>query len=310
MPIDREDVVAGYRALLRREPESDDAIDQHARAANSLADFLREIVGSEEYRRLTNPASEAFWNPGQEIDVFVPVDTLDRLMMRTQRQWKKLGEEEPYWSVVVTERFRKARMNAETTKEILDSGATSANLIGHFESRTKTVLPRGSCFELGCGVGRVTYWLAKMFDKVVAADISPGNIALCRENLESRGVFNVEYMLVDRLSDYDEVAPFDVLFSVIVLQHNTPPIQRLILEKLLSRTSPRGGCLFQLPVYIPNYAFNADRHLATEDEEIDMHALPMHAVLQELSRSGLRILDVVTDHWTGMPGSYTFFAAR
>src|SRR5436853_398788 len=72
----------------------------------------------------------------------------------------------------------------------------SAQLVDLFARRTHSDIANGTCFELGCGVGRVTRFLAERFRKVVAADISPGNLEVCKQYLRNEGVNNVELLQI------------------------------------------------------------------------------------------------------------------
>ena len=312
MSIDNSLVTSAYRRLLKREPESQAVVEAHAHSAESFEQLLLRIAESDEYRNLTlmQGVRNAFYAPKQSIQVEVSDEQLGQLMERVRREWQQLGENDPYWSVLSEERYRSKKLTGSEVLDFLGRGRDSAELIGLFEGRSRQTVSNGTCFELGCGVGRVTCHLAKRFERVIAADISPGNIALCKENLESVGLTNVDYLLVDDLADYPAQPAFDFLYSVIVLQHNTPPIQKFILDSLLPKIRPGGGCLFQTPAALPGYSFDARQYLTTEDELIEMHALPMADVLGALHQHGLKPLQVVMDSWTGTPGSYTYFAVK
>jgi SAM-dependent methyltransferase len=312
MSIEKRLVADGYRALLDREPESDAILEAHAQSASSFEQLLLSLAKSEEYKSkvFMQGLRSALYSPPQDIDVTVSSEELTLLMERVKREWKKLGEDDPYWSVLSEDRYRSKRLSEQEISEFLSSGRDSAEMIDLFEARSQRTFNRGTCFELGCGVGRVTCHLSKMFQRVIAVDISPGNIELCRNNLAASGISNVDCLLIDELDDYKSLPQFDFMFSVIVLQHNTPPVQKFILDCLLGKIRVGGGCLFQLPSELPSYSFNIAKYLATDDELIEMHALPMSFVLDALREHHLQIVQVLPDSWTGSPGSFTYFATR
>lgn len=315
MPIDAETVIEGYRLLLGRDPESEAMIAQQCGGHESASTFLRQLVESEEYkgrqpRGVTELAQIHLERPSATIEVETSPETLSRLLERVQRQWMKLGQDDPYWSVITDDRFRRHRLDEEAMKIFFKSGEFAAKLLPRFETAAGTRVKRGTCFELGCGVGRITYWLSKQFDRVIAADISIGNLALCRENLAAKGVTNVDFLLIDSFSKFEEVDEFDCLYSMIVLQHNPPPVQLTILDALLPKISSEGGCLFQTPDQLPDYSFSADAYLREPEEQMGMHALPMADVLRALQRHRLLVLGVAMDGWTGAYGSYTYFATK
>ena len=312
MSIEKRMVVEGYRSLLEREPESDVIAETHARGASSFDQFLLSLAKSDEYKNkiFMQGLRSALYSAPQSVDVAVSSEELALLMARVKREWKRLGEDDPYWSVLSEERYRSKTLSEHEISEFLASGRDSARLIDLFEARSRRTASRGTCFELGCGVGRVTCHLAKMFQRVIAADISPGNIELCRQNLAALGISNVDFLLIDELSDYRSLPQFDFMFSVIVLQHNPPPVQKFILDCVFSKIRAGGGCLFQSPSELPSYSFNVTNYLATDDELIEMHALPMSFVLDALKEHHLQTVQVSPDSWTGSAGSFTYFAIK
>ncbi len=84
-------------------------------------------------------------------------------------------------------------------------------------------LASGKVFELGVGIGRMTYELAQRSQEVVGIDISPRMLERARENL--RGLQNV-MLYQGKLRDVDLPFPqkyFDLAFESIVLLHILNP---------------------------------------------------------------------------------------
>jgi len=75
-----------------------------------------------------------------------------------------------------------------------------------------------SVLEIGCGIGRMTAYLAGRFARVCAVDVSPNMIEQARANLA--GLDNVRLDVGNGydLSNYDD-AQFDFVFSYLVFQH-------------------------------------------------------------------------------------------
>src|SRR6185312_16344062 len=97
-----------------------------------------------------------------------------------------------------------------------------------------------TCFELGCGVGRLTVWLAKSFKKVIAADISQPHLHLAREAAAERGINNIKFQLLNKISEIERLPRFDCFVSIIVLQHNPPPVIGYMLKILFEKLKPGG----------------------------------------------------------------------
>ena len=182
--------------------------------------------------------------PLQYVETELKPDVLQTMFNRIQEQWRALGETEPHWSVLSHKKF-KSKTLAGTEDEFYVSGKDTANLMDEFFARAGLPLPRGSCLELGCGVGRVTRYLADKFRRVYAVDISKGNLTVAARHLTSCNVNNVDLIQINAISDFDTLPRFDFLFSTIVLQHNPPPIQKVIIDNLLDKLNLGGSCLFQ-----------------------------------------------------------------
>lgn len=317
----REEVRLAYYLLLGREPESEAIVDAHRAAHESLASLRDGFAASDEFKArhgsveradqdfLDRIAKGYFASP-LPVDVAVAADVAERLATRIREQWTKLGESDPYWSVLTDEQFRAERMDAAAKRRFDKSGEHAARLIELTAARTGLAVPTGTCVELGCGVGRVTRHLAKRFARVIAVDISPGNLALCERYMAAEGVSNVETRLIRDIEELEALPSVDFFYSMIVLQHNPPPIQHRALEILLGKIAPGGQCLFQTVADLPGYSFEAESYLSTPSPTMEVHSLPM-AVVQRLVRaSGLTLDTVRMDPWVSAYGSYTFSAHR
>jgi hypothetical protein len=101
--------------------------------------------------------------------------------------------------------------------------------------------------------------------------------------------------------------PFDLWFSRIVLQHNSPPIIALILQRALALLSPGGVAVFQVPTYARGYGFSLDRYLARlhDDSAIEMHVLPQPVVFAIAEAAGCVAVEVLEDGSIGVANWYS-----
>lgn len=293
--------------MLGRDPENSDVVQKHVDECSSLEELIDRFLNSDEFlaKRAQIPKYRA--NP-LKIEYDINTEKMSELFIRTSRQWTHLGETEPYWSVLTSDLFRS--QNIENNKTQFDSsGQDDAALVDQFFARAGLKIPKNMhCLELGCGVGRITRYLSQKFEYVTAIDISPGNLRLAQRHLKVNEIVNVEFILVQNLEVFHQLPQFDFLYSIIVFQHNPPPVQLFMLDSLLSKIRTGGGCLFQLTTELPNYTFEVDRYLDADEGTMDMHCLPMNEVLAVIQRRGLQIREVRPDGWAGLPGSFTFFA--
>jgi hypothetical protein len=105
---------------------------------------------------------------GHPIQVDISPDQHTHLFTRLQEQWTDYGANSPYTSVLSDEKYLMSRIE-ENRDEFNESGETPVTWFQTLAARNDIKIPKGSCFELGCGVGRVTKPLAGIFDRVVAA---------------------------------------------------------------------------------------------------------------------------------------------
>jgi 2-polyprenyl-3-methyl-5-hydroxy-6-metoxy-1,4-benzoquinol methylase len=304
---------AAYRVLLGREPESEAVVEAKLRGSRTPESVLKGFVASPEFKwrhgRTMEIIKDGLAAPRSRIETDVTPVQREALFRRIHAQWSALGETEPYWSVVTDERFKRANLD-QHQREFFEGGKRAAALLDAFAARAGVRIPRGRCLELGCGVGRVTIPLAARFDSITALDVSSGNLEICRNHLAQAGTTNVETRLLSRLEDLERIEPFDVFYSLIVLQHNPPPIIKFILRRILRKARPGGLAFFQVPTNPIGYTFDTDAYLASPVPVMELHALPMHEVFGLLAENGFRPLEVILDGWTAQYGSHTFFAIK
>lgn len=316
--LTEEDVVEAYKVFLERAPESAEVIAHHLAAHPHRASFLNAMTHAPEFTsRVAGLAVRQALHgqlvaPPATIQHEAGPEMMARLLDRIRQQWTHLGETEPHWSVLTADRFKANQIHdPKNMAEFHASGEREAKLIDLFGARTGVPHHGGVCIELGCGVGRVTRRLADRFDKVIALDISPGNLALCRTYMDQEGVTNVETRLMQGIEDFDALPEADYFFTAITLQHNPPPVQKLILRKIFQRLRPNGLALFQVLGHAAGYSFEAGSYLSTPPPEMEMHVLPRAVVLAEMRAQGLYPLDVVADAHTGdIIGSVTLYGQK
>jgi 2-polyprenyl-3-methyl-5-hydroxy-6-metoxy-1,4-benzoquinol methylase len=304
-----KDVVDAYRMVLRRAPESQDVVEEKMKTYHSKLELFEAMLRCEEFNQIRNPSLGWYRSPPATVETHPTPGVMPALFERVQSTWQRLGEEQPHWSVITDDRFR-VNSISEHQDIFYASGEADAKLLDIFAARAEVALPHGTCFELGCGVGRITRYLASRFQRLIAADVSDGNLRLAREHLAKSAIENVELTTIRSIGDFENLPVFDVFFSLIVLQHNSPPVQLEMLSIILNKIRPGGVCLFQTPSRLRNYRFVTNEYLATPNNGMEMHCLPMKDVLILLQSNGFVVLEVSPDNCTGQPGSFTYFARK
>ena len=234
--VTRDEVIYAFRFLLGRDPENEKVIEQFLAVPN-LADlrvlFLEcaEFKAKAKVEASTAGLIDFSLSPPSTVDVEISEEHFDRLLRHVQTSWEALGAEKPHWSVLTQPEFLPDNIEANVMGFYETGGGDVQKLEKAAARAVKMLSPDWTCFELGCGVGRVTSSLAKRFRHVIASDISHPHLRLASEHLQSKGVGNVTFLQLKSLEMLKNIEPFDVFYSVIVLQHNPPPlIYRLLVD--------------------------------------------------------------------------------
>jgi SAM-dependent methyltransferase len=304
--ITRDDVILCHLIILGREPEDENAITRYLDMGFEDFDALRSVfLNSQEFLSMLGDADVCRLLPppvrsGNAIDCEASEEQLNLLLHRIQTEWEVLGKVEPHWSVLTSEEFKQHNINSNLGA-FYNSGQDVKDLLLSLLDRHGLGGNRfPHCFELGCGVGRVTLYLSTMFDKVIAADISKYHLDICNQELSSRGIQNVDMVHMNSPALLKSMKNFDFFCSTIVLQHNPPPIMTFILDTVLRKLNPGGVAVFQLPTYMKDYRFNLGNYLYNpEPYQMEMHCLPQEQVFRIISRQGCRVAEVMEDGWIG-----------
>jgi len=317
--VTREDVVAAYRWILGREPESEAVICSAQRGYTSTEQMRRNFLRSEEFTASLDPSVKAsrpydLDQGGQPIEVTCEPQVMSELLAHIERTWTQLGKEDPYWSVLSYDRYQMGSF-AEHQEAFWDTGKTDVVRLQRWLERNQINLPaNAACLEYGCGTGRVTRWLSQEFASVVACDISEAHLQLAAQAIPPERLQQVTFFRISQLSRLDELPAFDVLFSTIVLQHNPPPIIAYVLDKLLARLRPAGVAYFQVPTLRPGYRFVLREYLSStvgNETGMEMHVLPQRYVFEIAARNGCQPVEVLPDDWTAsLPYASNTFLLR
>lgn len=296
------DVIACYRYILGREPESEAAIAGHLERAGTLEQLRAAFISSREFYagnqyRLRRPGPDA--PQPMMVETEAEPALLTAMLGRIALYWGAIGQQAPHWSVLTQPRFRPAEIEHHKD-EFYASGENDAMLVLDI-LRMHGVAPGavGHVVEFGCGVGRATLALARHFPQVVGCDVSPAHLAIAMEEARARGASNIDWYHSTVAKPLPDVG-CDLWFSRIVLQHNPPPVMSWLLREAFRRLLPGGVALFQVPTHAVGYGFATARYLeASRPLAMEMHALPQKAVFRLALEAGLEVLEVRDDPVVG-----------
>ena len=149
------------------------------------------------------------------------------------------------------------------------------------------IKPSDIVLDLGCGVGRFTFRLAKLCKEVWGVDSSPAAIEFCKQYAQKFAVHNVKFQVADarELPFSDET--FDWVLSVTVLQHIVHENDLIDSIKEILRVTKKGGRIILLE--------------CTTDKRKDniTISLPRKRWFEIIRHSGGEI-----EYWTGIDVSF------
>jgi SAM-dependent methyltransferase len=121
---------------------------------------------------------------------------------------------------------------------------------------------RGSALDGGCGIGIMSQFLRRYFERVVALDISEKNIGFARQT-----VLNVEFVVSDLLG-FQSDERFDLIALFDVLEHISKDDLPSVIEKVASLSHDEGSVLITIPSAAFARANVAQKQVIDEDLEV------------------------------------------
>lgn len=305
--ITHEAVIWAYRLFLDREPENTDVVKEKALRLRTVKELREVFINSDEFRCANSSRSRPRLSgdePKLQIDLALSEEEMQKMLEHIQAIWQELGKTEPYWSVLTHEKFLSANLVNKTAKEeFYASGKPEvARIVEHLKRNDINISEFKTALEYGCGLGRATMWLAKRFDLVHGCDISASHLQIAEENLRGSGIRNVKFLQIKNMTDIEKLPRVDFIYSMIVLQHNPPPVIRHIIRHLLNALNPNGAALFQVPTYRQGYKFSLKKYFSNEMNkgDMEMHVLPQKYVFEIIRQAGCEVLEVLDDAWAGL----------
>src|SRR5260221_3274481 len=300
--ISEEDVVWCYREILGRHPESAAAIGSHLSSVKDFRALVSRFIRSQEHRqKLAPPDFVPLDRPEMDVELAASATEMPLLVQGIRAAWTHLGQVSPHHSVLTTQEYLPESINAETIERFYASGGAGVATITAILRRYGfSDLESKVCVEYGCGLGRMTLALAKVFKKVHGYDISANHLALAGQRAAETGIHNADFHLGSADPGFEKLEDCDFFCSYIVFQHNPPPIIRELIGAALSSLRPGGIAVFQVPTYQQGYSFRTGEYLARPPRlDMEMHCIPQDVVFSLIAAGQCRVLEVREDGWIG-----------
>lgn len=220
-----------------------------------------------------------------------------KLYQSLETAWDFMGEKEPFYSVVTDDRYKTLNWNEELKKEFYFSSGSKRctellnemlkKQLGKSLKNFKDL--RG--LDFGCGVGRNTIHLAPYFKEFVGLDISQKHLDLAEEMCKELKLDQTEfYASKENILLY---GTFDLVFSVITLQHIPPPIMKNYVTQLLKILNPNGIAFLHIPIGANGgYRFMEKKYFDKQKKGLtwDMHVLPKAIIEKIIAQEGCKLI--------------------
>lgn len=232
------------------------------------------------------------------LDLTEDPETLSQLYEKTATYWRNEGSkaEEIYYSVVSSTSNRKL-LSSDERRVFFNSGEHFIRLCeGICTEFLKRPISQATALDFGCGVGRLSVHAAKRFKNVVSVDFSRNHLNELSRNIDEFFPdlkLRVKTYEISGLADMENLPKTDFVYSLIVLQHNTPPVMARLLQRLLVSLKRKGVAAIQVPLYIPYYVFSSTNYLADPKagSAMEMHILPKENMRDIAKSAGCTMVD-------------------
>ena len=290
-----------YQTILGRDAEPEglrNKVDALVSGKQTLTQILREFHGSRELaekRQLLQPNLTGFPVFANE-DVFVAPGVVDALFTKTANYWRSTASkpEEMYWSVLTEANWRRAP-TLDDRRAFARTGAAYADrILAEFTKRTGRATEGIRCLDFGCGVGRLAINFAPRTAEVCAVDFSPSHLEELQQNAKLFGCADrISTWLLRMPADLAKVPEVDLVYTLVSLQHNTPPVIAFVVDSLLRHLRPGGLAFLHLTLARAGYqGFSVARYLADPEAgtTMEVHFLPRQNLDDVVARTGCELL--------------------
>ncbi len=240
-------------------------------------------------------------------------------LWQVRRHWDSFARKDPFWAVLTT---AGKEANQWKIEEFFASGQSEVDAaLAAIQARLPG-LGRSRALDFGCGMGRITQALARHFDRVAGIDISADMLAHARRHNRHGDRVDYQHNAVAHLGRFADGA-FDLIFSVITLQHMAPEYSRRYLAEFMRICAPGGAVYFQLPAgtvraarrswYPPTIAKNIWRRInafLALHPAMEMNSLPRAEVEAIIRAAGGEIVWVDDSHGAGTAFESCIYLAR
>ena len=171
--------------------------------ANGAHTIDKDLALETHGQNVRRPPSDAHMRPldwpRMQVDVRADDADLAAMIGRVEAMFQHLGESDEDIARAGRDSYLAARIT-ERPQEFFEFGKTPVRQFVATLARSDIATDGlDICFELGCGIGRSTVWLAEQFRSVIAADVSEPAVNETRRNLARFDRQNAQVVHTNRI---------------------------------------------------------------------------------------------------------------
>ncbi|CAN5156121.1 hypothetical protein BH09GEM1_BH09GEM1_41380 [soil metagenome] len=212
-------------------------------------------------------------------------------MANSDREWKYWGATDPMWAVSSRPGRQKGMPTAWTSEAFLAEGAEYFSPVLR-QWQQYGIGDAMCCVEIGCGSGRLTAQLTKVFSKAVAIDVSEHQLKVARA-IVGADADHVAFHLVSGTSIPVQNGSCDAVFSAEVFQHfSSFRMIESYFEHAYRALGPNGSLCVNIPTIAVNRyspTWYAMRRVRTSIER----AIGRRRLMDYRIYSGRRVMDTL-----------------
>lgn len=157
--------------------------------------------------------------------------------------WEGLAKKDPFWAVLTWPEKSGGRW---TKEEFLNDGKKEVEAV-LIKLNSLNLLPnKYTMLDFGCGLGRLSYSFAEVFQQVQAIDVSTTMISQAKKLCETKT--SIQFF-INQKDDLEilQSESLDFVYTSLTLQHMKPEYSMKYLTEFYRLLKKNGVIMFQLP---------------------------------------------------------------